>query len=395
MPRPPGLKSTIPAARGLDAALYEGRGQTYAKHVILRNYVEELAFKVLQARKSNPRFTYVDGFAGPWRNQSDDFADTSFGIVLPLLTSVVTKLKQGGMKPAVRAIFVEESPAAFARLRAAVAAYPEVEVTALLGRFEDRVTEIQRTIGDGFLFTFLDPTGWTGMALDKVGSLLRHPHGEVMVNLMTYAIVRHMDHGPVRDGFDGLFGGSGWRQQFDALLAQGFDREEAARQIYLDRLRTVCRFPFVTTTRIRDPAAARTYFHLAYGTRHHKGVEVFRAAEKRCLPLQEQIAASAFHERRATRVGMPDLFADDDGGIAAFQQWRAASLTRARQAFDRWLDGDNPQPAAIVAANIMQHPYVDLPIIRTWADQAKRDGRMKQQTLPSGKILWTPAGLPR
>ncbi len=172
MSKPPSRQSSIPATRGLDAALYEGRGQTYAKHFILRHYVEKLAFKVLQARKSNPRFTYVDGFAGPWRNHSDDFADTSFGIVLPQLTSVAMELKQGGMRPVIRAIFVEENRTAYDRLQAAVAAYPDVKVTALLGRFEDRASEIQQTVGDSFLFTFLDPTGWTGMALDKVGPLL-------------------------------------------------------------------------------------------------------------------------------------------------------------------------------------------------------------------------------
>ena len=146
----------------------------------------------------------------------------------------------------------------------------------------------------------------------------------------------------------------------------------------------------MTTTRIRDPRSARTYFHLAYGTRHPKGVEVFRAAEKRCLPLQERIAAGAFHERRATRAGIPDLFADDDDGIAAFQQWRTAALTRAKAAFDTWLDSGSTQPASAVSATIMQHPYVDSSLIKKWAEPAKADGRLSQHTLASGKLFWSP-----
>lgn len=47
-PEPAGRKRKDPWA-GLNPALYPGRGQTFAKHVLLKHYLQELAFKILQS----------------------------------------------------------------------------------------------------------------------------------------------------------------------------------------------------------------------------------------------------------------------------------------------------------------------------------------------------------
>lgn len=44
-PEPKGARKQVNT--GLNANLYIGRGQTFAKHVMLKQYVTELAFKVL------------------------------------------------------------------------------------------------------------------------------------------------------------------------------------------------------------------------------------------------------------------------------------------------------------------------------------------------------------
>jgi hypothetical protein len=44
---------------------YLGREQTKAKHFILKNYLQALAFKVLTFSD----ITYVDGFSGPGRQK--------------------------------------------------------------------------------------------------------------------------------------------------------------------------------------------------------------------------------------------------------------------------------------------------------------------------------------
>ena len=123
----------------LNPDLYVGRGQTYAKHVLLRQYLRELAFKVLQSPNPPQEFVYIDAFSGPWQSRGEIFEDTSFSISLSLLTDVREALAAKGRYARMRAIFVEENPAAFARLKEAVTKFPRIDVLPLQGRFpEDR-----------------------------------------------------------------------------------------------------------------------------------------------------------------------------------------------------------------------------------------------------------------
>src|SRR4051812_46778996 len=113
---------------GLNPALYRGRGQTFAKHVLLKHYLQELAFKVLQSPQPPADFLYLDGFSGPWQSQGESFEDTSFSIALTILTDVREALAAKGKFPEIRAVFVEERPEAFARLQDAVKRFPRIKV---------------------------------------------------------------------------------------------------------------------------------------------------------------------------------------------------------------------------------------------------------------------------
>jgi len=106
-PEPAGRKGKDLWA-GLNPALYRGRGQTSAKHVLLKQYFQDLAFKVLQSPKAPTDFLYLDGFSGPWQSQGESFEDTSFSIVLTMLTDVREALAAKGRFPQIRAVFVEE-----------------------------------------------------------------------------------------------------------------------------------------------------------------------------------------------------------------------------------------------------------------------------------------------
>ena len=48
---------------------YEGREQSYVKHVFLERYLERLVHKTAS---SYPHIVYVDGFAGPGKAQTSD-----------------------------------------------------------------------------------------------------------------------------------------------------------------------------------------------------------------------------------------------------------------------------------------------------------------------------------
>ncbi len=58
----------------LDPSLYKGREQTYIKHLVLRRYLQKLAYK---KGWHGGTINYVDGFAGPWQQASEELKDTS------------------------------------------------------------------------------------------------------------------------------------------------------------------------------------------------------------------------------------------------------------------------------------------------------------------------------
>ena len=59
-----------------DYSLYKGKEQTYLKHLVLENYLERLSW-IIGFGSDYGKICYVDGFSGPWKSGSEDYADTS------------------------------------------------------------------------------------------------------------------------------------------------------------------------------------------------------------------------------------------------------------------------------------------------------------------------------
>lgn len=136
---------------------YRGREQTFIKHVILERYLEGVAYRLLSTSRSD--FVYVDGFSGPWKSRDENYEDTSFGIAIRKLRSVVAKWKSQGKYVTVRCLFVEKDPYAFRALQTAVSRVKDIQVRALHGEFEELVPQVLRFIGGSFALIFIDPTG--------------------------------------------------------------------------------------------------------------------------------------------------------------------------------------------------------------------------------------------
>ena len=125
-----------------------------------------------------------------------------------------------------KAVFVEEKAAAFARLKEAVGQFPRIEVLALQGCFEDRMPEITALLGPStFIFAFLDPCGWKGIALRRIAPLIAHRPGEVLVNVMTNSLVRHATFDGVGASAGEFFGGGEWRAELEEAEARLGSRE--------------------------------------------------------------------------------------------------------------------------------------------------------------------------
>ena len=99
---------------------YSGREPTRAKHFILERYLQALAFKVLTFSD----ITYVDGFSGPWRTETEDFSDSSFMIAIKTLLDVQEQIhRRPGNRRNIRCFFSEDKPTTFKKLEQSVKQY--------------------------------------------------------------------------------------------------------------------------------------------------------------------------------------------------------------------------------------------------------------------------------
>jgi three-Cys-motif partner protein len=293
---------------------YSGREQTKAKHFILKRYLQALAFKVLAFAD----ITFVDGFSGPWETQTEDFADSSFMIAIEVLRDAQQKvLAQTGKRRKIRCFLSENNPKAFAKLTAAVAPFnnPEedFEIRTFGGDFEDAVSEIQAFIGRSFPLIFIDPTGWTGYAFDKIRLLFDRPKCEVVINFMYDFVNRaaSMSDAKTIASLDPILGGPNWEQRLDPNLPRG----RAIEKLFRDTLRNAGRFEFVVSTKIDRSTADRPHFFIAYGTKSDDGLKTFRETEYAALRVHARDRADAKARKREEKTGIGDLFAGMEGDV--------------------------------------------------------------------------------
>src|SRR5262245_32804979 len=97
-----------------EADLYQGRGQTLIKHLILRKYLERFAH-IIGSRWDS--ITYVDCFSGPWNVRSDQLKDSSFSIALEELRKAKETYRLKGKSIKLRCFFLEKDPVAYAQLK--------------------------------------------------------------------------------------------------------------------------------------------------------------------------------------------------------------------------------------------------------------------------------------
>ena len=293
---------------------YCGREQTRAKHFILERYLQALAFKVLTFSD----VTYVDGFSGPWRTETEDFSDSSFMIAIRTLLEVQEKMhRERGIKRNIRCFFSEENPNTFTRLERSVRQFhmPDdgFEIKTYSGKFENAVAEIQAFIGSSFPLIFIDPTGWTGYPLDKIKPLFDRNKCEVLINFMFDFLNRFtysQDEATVRS-IDPILGGPGWQNHLDPGLSRGL----AVEKLFRETLKGVGSFKYVVSTKIDKATEDRLHFFITYATKHLEGLRVFRQTEYDARRLHERNRANAKERRRRARTGMADLFSDHQASV--------------------------------------------------------------------------------
>ncbi len=131
-----------------------------------------------------------------------------------------------------------------------------------------------------------------------------------MINFQTGFISRFISLQETRENFLALFGSGDVMEKI--LRLQPSKRAEASLNKYCTRLKQAGDFQFVTPAIILRPESNRTHFHLIYATKHPKGVEVFKDAERKSVPLMHKVRADAQSRRRVQRKGQLELLPSQD-----------------------------------------------------------------------------------
>ncbi len=305
-------------------------------------------------------------------------------IAIRQLRKVRGILADKGRNPGIRCIFVESDAGAFAELESCIEDITDMEVRALHGEFEQVLPDIVAGVGQSFALTFIDPTGWTGFALETITPLLAK-RGEVLVNFMFDFVNRFRadERETTARTFDELFGGPGWEEP----VRMG---EEAMLAFYLERLKQKCRFRYVTHTRVLKPLSDRTYFYLVYATRHPKGLVEFRAVERPLLKEQEQVRADVKQTARIKKSGQGELFRDADAGADPLKGELERNQSRARNVLMDLLGERSPRRFEEVLPPMLETPMVDKSVAKRImtalrdAGHLVIEGMKPRQRLPDG-----------
>lgn len=356
---------------------YDDRLQTKTKHLILKGYLQELAYKVLNFTD----LTYVDGFSGPWKTETEDFADSSFMIAIKALQQAQADMSVRGKKHKITLFLSERNAKSFAKLRTAVEPFNKpsegFEIITYGGEFEDAIPEIQKCIGTSFPLIFIDPTGWTGFGLDKIKVLFQRPLVEVLVNFMFAFAERFVpDNRPETVGsWEAILGGPGWRERLDPELPPGL----AAEKLFRETLKSVGDFPFVVSTRIDKSTQDRPHFFLVYGTKNRAGLKAFRDTEYRGLKQHFRNRAAAKYKKREAKTGIPDLFSEFsvDNQEAEFEKIIAEQRLLAANELLMTLRLKGPMLFTDVVSDLLQTYMIRETDVKNICLDLDRDGKIQ------------------
>ena len=307
--------------KGLEG-LYDGREQTLAKHEVLRRYLQRFAFIIGSWSES---ITYVDCYSGPWDERSEEFADTSFGIAIEQLRAAKSDL---GKNIRLRCFFIEQNEEAHRKLENFVSRFDDIEIETRNANFEDSVDDILnfvRSDSKTFPFFLIDPKGWS-IPLDVIRPLLAHQPGEVLITFMLEFIRRFVDHREpgIQRTFDALYG-EAIADEFRDL--RGDARDDALLHEYLQRVKHAGGFDFASSSLVLHPQKARKHFNLVYLTRHYRGIQVFKEAEKAAMQAMESARASAAQRRRQSDGQMEFFGAEEMHDHTYFNRLRNRYLS--------------------------------------------------------------------
>ncbi len=307
-------------ARPLPTA-YRGKETSFIKHELLRAYLKRLFLIIgMSAQKLGiTELCYVDGFAGPWLDESDDLGSTSIAISLDILQECRQELQKQGRSVRIRALYVEKDGAAFARLEGYLRERTPtgIEAKPLEGDFVDlRQTILDWCGSAAFAFFFLDPKGWKSVGVKVLQTLLARPRSEFLITFMYDFVTRFVSKQELETHMLDLLG-----EDPNVGELHGLTREKHVLSIYRRNLKQLmpakARWPARSAyVRVLDRERERPKYHLVYLTSHPHGITVFMGISEALEPVQKLVRASTKQASRIEKSGQSELWIAEDMAAA-------------------------------------------------------------------------------
>ncbi|HEX5055316.1 MAG TPA: three-Cys-motif partner protein TcmP [Gammaproteobacteria bacterium] len=259
---------------------YKGREQAFVKHTILSTYIARL-FMIIGQREVV--INYVDCFAGPWGDESEDLRTTSIGISIAQMESCVEGLQEiFGRQVKFRALYIEKNSKAYSRLLAFVEKYhsPSIELKCKQGDYSELIKEIVEWCDGHFTFFFIDPKGWNQISAKTLSPLLQMGKSEFLINLMYDFANRAASIKNHKNDMIELLG--------EAPNLEGQDpaeRQYTFLTMYRERLKEYHR-GWTSYVRIERPGQDRLLYFLVYLTRHPIGIHKFKEEAEKLEKVQ-------------------------------------------------------------------------------------------------------------
>lgn len=292
---------------------YEGREQSYVKHVFLERYLERLVHKTAS---TYPHIVYVDGFAGPWQSANERFEDTSFDIALNALRRAKKSWKERGRDVKMSAFLVEQDATAYKELAQIADKYPDVTIKTYSADFIAVLPDILKDIPKtAFAFFLIDPKGWR-IQLKALGPMLARLNSEVIFNFMFDFINRaaSIKDRAVASGLNELIPYGDWRSALEAAershsgALTSDQRKTVLVEAFAASLARLGNYGYVAETTVLRPLKDRPLYCLFYATRHEMGIEVFRDAQVDALKEQSKTRAATKVKHAAQTSGQSEIF---------------------------------------------------------------------------------------
>jgi three-Cys-motif partner protein len=349
---------------------YTDREQSGLKHFALRKYLEA-ATRIIGSSWNG--FSYVDCCAGPWQSRSQDYSDTSFGISVRILNESEQWLRGRGKRAQFRALLIEEEQEPYKQLAAfsAAATGERVRVEVRNWDFREHTSEIVQFVASppSFGFIFVDPTGWTPAQIGALGPLLRIKPGEVLINFMSSFITRFIND-PATN-LENILGAD--YRDLRGLTHE--EREDEAVSRYCKLIKRQGDFRYVCALPVMKPDQDAIHFYLIYGTRHAKGVQVFKEVEEKTEHETEVVRANRQQNKRANL----DLFSPDVlyKREERYKRLAVRNLANAKLALNSLISKGQIVQYDDCWAEALQFPTVYESDLREWLQSSEESGSIQ------------------